>query len=175
MMNSKESAGQLRGDLLERICASYSRYYNVKKSPGISGIDALAEFHLHDEQYFLVKKARLSEADVNEFVYFAVRDSLDSTELERLCDQVWEHGLAKAVPKTNHRSSDVTLVILAGSVTPEAARAAKKRKRSKTYKFGFWGYSHFRLVVYDLGADTCVSNSMGASHKKAICNIVRSR
>ena len=84
-------------------------------------------------------------------------------------------GLAKAVPKANHRSSDVTLVILAGSVTPEAARAAKKRKRSKTYKFGFWGYSHFRLVVYDLSADTCVSNSMGASHKKATCNIVRGR
>lgn len=179
MMNRDTAAGQVPGDLreelVEKICTSFSRYYNVNRNPDLPEIDVMAEFHLHDEQYFLVRAARISEADENEFVYFAIRDSLDPERLAQLCELTWEHGLAKARPGSNHRSSDVTLVILARNVTMEAAGAAGKWKRSKSYRFGFWGYSHFRLIVYDLGADTCVTNPMGSIHRRAICNMIRNR
>ena len=166
-----------REEAMEKVLASFSGYYNIDKNPDSAltakGVTALAEFHLHDEQYFLVRSARLSEADVHEFVFFASVEELDAGKLEDLCETAWEEGMKKALPRANHRSSDVTLIILADRILPEAALAAKKWKRSKTYKFGFWGYSHFRLVVYDLDRHVAVRNPMGASHAGVISNIFK--
>lgn len=160
-------------EVREKVYASFSRYYNIERDPDLEGVDALAEFHLHDEQYFLMKQAKLSEAETHEFVYFVFTDELTGPELARLCDLVWAAGLAKAVPRANHRSSDVSLIVVAQHVTPEASQAAKKMRRSKAYKLGFWGYSQFRLVVYDLSAGRAVGNPMGDAHGKAICNILK--
>ena len=61
-------------EALEVLLKSYKRYYNVKTEEVVSPFSAEAAFHSHGEQYFLVKSARLSEADAHEYVFFATAD-----------------------------------------------------------------------------------------------------
>ena len=156
---------------LAKAIKSFHAYYDVNDEDPIPPFSAEATFRLHDEQYFLVKKAKVSEIDCNEFMYFAEAGELTPElygEFERIA---WEDGLKRADPKENHRSSDVTVVIMAEEVGPEAEKAIKKSKHYVSYKFGFHGWSAYRAVVYDLSREKIIYNRRGGELKKVFSNI----
>ena len=66
------------------------------------------------EQYFLIKKAKVADIDTNETVYFATEESLSKDRLLELDSIAWERGTANVQPSSNHRNSDVVLIILTG-------------------------------------------------------------
>ena len=58
------------------------------------------------------------------------------------------------------------------SAEPAAgAKTVKKTRRTKSYKHGFWGYTHYRLIAYDPTNGTIARNAMGDSLEKTIGNI----
>ncbi|MBQ9827809.1 MAG: hypothetical protein IJM62_03915, partial [Lachnospiraceae bacterium] len=66
-----------RQEALDKILLSYKGYYDINTETPAAPFAAEAIFSLHDEKYFLVKSAKLSEADIKEYVYFASVDRLD--------------------------------------------------------------------------------------------------
>lgn len=62
------------GEALERILRSYQTYYNIKTEAVEPPFAAEAIFGSHNEQYFLIKKAKVADIDTNETVYLPQRN-----------------------------------------------------------------------------------------------------
>ncbi|MCR5162088.1 MAG: hypothetical protein K6C06_09985, partial [Lachnospiraceae bacterium] len=111
--------GLERLEALEQLCKAYSGYYTIDRENPAEPFAAEAEFRMHDEQYFLIKAAKYTEYDSNEFVYVALPEHLDPKNFAELDARAWELGTKKVEPKKNHRNSDVTLIILTDTMDPE--------------------------------------------------------
>jgi hypothetical protein len=158
-------------DALDALLKSYSYYYNVTRENVQPPFVAEAAFHSHDEQYFLVKSAKLSEAEAHEYAYFATADTLTAADLATLDAAAWERGLARVKPHSSHRSTDIILVILAEHIEPEAAAAIRKLRRYQSYKHGFQGWSHYRVIALETSSKKLTYNRMGQPLKKLFRNI----
>lgn len=160
-----------RQEALECLLRSYQGYYTINRDDPTEPFAAEATFKLHDEQYFLIKSAKLSEADAHEYVFFASVEDLTPEVFKTLDEAAWETGMSRVDPKPNHRSSDVSLIILADHIDDECRKLIRKTSRSKSYMFGFRGYSQYRLIAYDPSRGLVVRNRMGESLEKTICKI----
>ena len=158
-------------ETLEMILPAFQRYYDIVREDVPAPFAAMAEFHSHDEQYFLVKSARLSESDSHEYIYFATVDQLDEAKLQELDAQAWELGFAKVKPHPDHRNTDITLFIIADQITEGAISQIPKIKRYKSYKFGLQGWTHYRLVAFEHTSGRAAYNRQGESLKKLVRNI----
>lgn len=158
-------------EALERLLRSFEAYYTVNRETPAEPFRAEAEFRMHDEQYFLIKSAKVTEYDSREFLFFAVTDRLTPELYESLDERAWEEGLSRVEVKPNHRNTDISLLILADRVDPEAAALIKKRRRYKSYRFGFRGWSAYKVIAYDLESGTTVQNRMGDGMRQIFSNI----
>lgn len=160
-------------DILEKVLKAYEAYYNVDRDTPKAPFVAEASFHSHDEQFFLVRSATIGEAESNEYVFFAVADKLDEDALTELDSFAWEKGLARVKPHANHRNTDVTLVVISREASEGAMKLARKLKHYKSYKIGFQGWSHYRLVVLEAASGEVSCNYQGESLKKLFNNILK--
>lgn len=122
----------------------------------------------HNEQYFLIKKAKVADIDTNETVYFATEESLSKDRLLELDSIAWERGTANVQPSSNHRNSDVVLIILTGHAEEYALTQVKKCKHYQSYLWGFHGWSNYRLIVAELSSGRIVHNRHGQILKKLV-------
>ena len=159
-------------EVLEKILRSFDAYYNVKREGAEAPFAAEAEFSLHDEQYFLVKSVRLGEADSKEYVYFATAENLDEKTLCSLDETAWSRGLSRVKPHANHKNSDITLIILAEQIEEDAFSLVPKLRHYKSYRFGFQGWSNYRLIAVELSSRRMAYNRQGQSLKKLVSNII---
>lgn len=155
---------------LESVLKSYTRFYNIKRDDVEPPFDAEAEFISHNEQYILVKAAKIAEIDSNEFVYFKSVDRLTEETLTELDKTAWERGLSKVNPGPGHRNSDVSLIIIADKIDEDAFKLARKLKHSKSYLFTFHGWSNYKLIAIDLSDNRTTFNRQGRTLKKIINN-----
>ncbi|MCI9487514.1 MAG: hypothetical protein HFI64_11265 [Lachnospiraceae bacterium] len=162
---------QERTGKLEKLLRSFERYYDVRREQVTEPFAAEAEFSLHDEQYFLVKSARLAEADSKEYVYFATADRLDAAGFSVFDTAAWEKGLARVKPHANHRNTDIVLVILADHIEEAVFSVIPKTKHYKSYRLGFQGWSHYRLIAVELSSGRVAANRQGQSLRKLVSNI----
>ncbi|MCD7806366.1 MAG: hypothetical protein LUH19_03385 [Lachnospiraceae bacterium] len=159
-------------EALTKLLRSFETYYDINRENPVEPFAAQAEFSLHDEQYFLVRSARISEADTKEFVYFATVDLLDVPTLEQLDQRAWEDGTGKVKPHKDHRNSDVVLVILAERMDPEAMALIPKLRHYKSYRHGFYGWSHYKLTAIELSTGKVAANRQGRDLKKLFSTII---
>lgn len=155
------------------ILKSYQNYYDVNRETPAPPFAAEAVFRSHNEQYFLLKSATISESESNEYVFFAVCGHLDSDMLRRLDEAAWSEGLSRVTPHKNHRNSDVTLVIVADSIPADAAALAKKLHHYKSYRFGLMGWTNYRIMVLESSFGRLVYNRQGKALKKMFRNIIK--
>lgn len=160
-----------REQILEKLLKSYTRYYDIEREGIEAPFCARALFRSHNEQYFLIKAAKVADIDSNETVYFAVTEGLDRSKLDYLCSCAWERGLEGIEPQYGHRNSDVTLYIIADSIDQELIPVIKKIKYSKSYKYGMYGWSDFRLVAIEASEMKATYNRQGRQLKKLVGNI----
>ena len=158
-------------EALETLLRSYTQYYDVVREGVEPPFAAEALFHSHDEQYVLVRSARISEADSHEYVFFAVLDQLDADGLKTLDETAWSRGMARVKPHKDHRNSDVTLIVLAEHITPQAMAAVKKLRHYQSYRFGFQGWSNYRVIALETSSGSLTCNRLGQSLKKLFRNI----
>ena len=158
-------------DVLNTLLKSYKRYYNVRTEDVEAPFTAEAAFHSHDEQYFLVKSAKLSEAESHEYVFFYTGESLELSDVQKLDQCAWERGLSRAKPSTNHRNTDVVLILLAEQISPEAKAYIQKCKHYQSYRFTFHGWSSYQAVAMETSTGTLTHNRRGRDLKKLFRNI----
>lgn len=155
---------------LERILQSYQRYYDINRESPMAPFDAEAVFRLHDEEYFLIRSAKVAEQDSFEYVFFLRVPELDGERAKELTDLVWQECLRRAEPKKNHRNTDTQLVILCERMTEEAARVIRKANPYKSYRFGLWGWSTMKVIAYEISGGRSSCNRRGENLKKLIGN-----
>ena len=155
-------------DAIKQILPAFEQYYTVKKEEITPPFCNEAEFRSHNEQYFLVRSAHITDIDSNEFVYFADPEELTSEQLNELVNAAWNAGLAKVRPYNGHRNSDVSLLIFTKSINPETINTIKKTKLYKSYKFSFYGWSHFKLAVCNTSDMEVYTNRQGKDYVKLI-------
>lgn len=160
-------------EALDKLLPSFRRYYNVKTEDVAAPFVAEAVFQSHNEQYFLIKSARISEANSNEFAYFYTAESLNAEELKKLDQCAWERGTENVQPNYYHRSTDVALILIAERIDEEAKKLMKKLNHSKSYQFGLKGYSNYRLVALELSTGMVIHNRQGQNLKKLVSNIIK--
>ena len=157
----------------ELILNAYRSYYDVNLESPTAPFSAEAAFRSHDEQYFLVKSATISESESNEYVFFAVCDQLD-TELLRSLDQAaWDAGMARVRPHKNHRNTDVTLVIVADAIPQELIPVIKRLHHYRSYRFGLMGWTNYRIIALDCSFGRLAFNRQGRALKKLFLRIIK--
>ncbi len=161
-------------EVLDLVLKSYMRYYDINKETPSAPFKCEAVFKSHNEQYFLVKSAKLQDIDSNEYVFFALEDSLTKERLLELDKIAWEEGLSRVEPKEGHRNSDVTLIIISDRINQNAFDLVKKLKHTKSYKFNFFGWSNYRLVAMEISLNRFATNRQGSVLKKLFNNIKNS-
>lgn len=159
-------------EIIDKLLRSFQVYYNVKKEDVEPPFVAEAEFHTHDEQFFLVRSAVLAEAESREYIYFAAEKFLDETLLLRLDKAAWESGMKRVKPHKDHRNTDVSLFIVAEKISEEAFGKIPKLRHYQSYHLGLQGWSHYRLVAIEQSSGRAVYNRFGRSYKKLIRNII---
>lgn len=161
-------------EALDKLLYSFKRYYNIKKGDEVEPpFVAEAEFISHNEQYFLIKKAKVAEINSNEYVFFYTTDILDLETLQSLDACAWERGLSRVKPDSNHRNSDVTLIIIADNIAQDAFKAVHKMKHYQSYFFCLQGWSSYRLVALELSSGKMAYNRQGQNLKKLVSNITK--
>ncbi|MCD7736906.1 MAG: hypothetical protein LUI07_08120 [Lachnospiraceae bacterium] len=156
---------------LGKLLGRFDTYYDVHREGVAPPFDAEAEFHSHDEQFFLVRSATISEAESHEYVYFSRQDTLDAATLRTLDETAWSRGLSRVRPHKDHRNSDVTLIILADTLTEDAAALIPRLRHYKSYRFSLQGWSQYRLIAVEQSSGRMVCNRQGRDLKKLVSNI----
>lgn len=159
-------------EILDKLLRSFQVYYNVKRQDVTPPFVAEAEFHTHEEQFFLVKSAVLSEAESREYIYFAMQEYLDESSLLQLDKAAWASGMERVNPHKDHRNTDVSLFIVAEKISEEAWKMIPKLRHYQSYHLGLQGWSHYRLVAIEQSSGRAAYNRLGRSYKKLIRNII---
>ena len=157
--------------VLDSLLRSFASYYDVKTEGVLPPFAAQATFNMHNEQYFLVKAAQIAQIDSNEFVYIASEENLNQQKVNELAEAAWSDGLSKVKPNSNHRNSDVTLIIICNTIEENSFSLVKKLKHYKSFLFGFHGWSNFRALAYEVSTGKTVTNRLGKPLKKLVCNL----
>lgn len=159
-------------EALDKLLPGYEAYYDVNRDTPHPPFDAEAVFFSHNEQYYLVKKAKVADIDTTEYVFFAVREVLDKEMLNNLSDIAWQYCLDNTKAETGHKSTDVTLFILTDSLNGVSVSDVKAIKHSMSYMFGIHGYSRFRIAVINASDGNIYTNPMGKIVKKSVTRLL---
>ena len=161
-------------EALDILLPSFHRYYTIQTEQVEPPFAAEAVFHSHDEQYFLLKSAKLAEAESHEYVFFALGEDVELEEMRRLEQCAWERGVARAKPSGHHRSTDVTFILLARHISDSAKDHLRHVKRYQSYRCTLHGWSHFKAVALELSTGTLSCNRQGRDLSGLFRNIQNS-
>lgn len=171
-------ATQTRDEILERLIKSYEAYFDIEKYPdgqkdGMP-LAAHCRFYVHSEKYVLVKKAKLWEADSNEYVYIFSVPELTLPVFEQCRDYAYEEGMKLVDPKPGHMYSYITSVFLCDSCTPEAKKALQKCRIYKSFHFSLYGWMDFHTALLICGETHAYTNRSGRANAKFMKKILNS-
>ena len=153
----------------ERLLASLAASYDVVRDAQIVSrrVDALAQLRALNSKYVLSKKHVLWEANAYDHALILRVQTLTAamvedwfTFLTREAEPELVHPGASCPPE-GHMASTLTLILIAATVEPEAARAVRRAKFSKNYRFSLRGWATGRAAASDLGGG-CVHASRDA-------------
>ena len=153
----------------ERLLASLAASYDVVRDAQIVSrrVDALAQLRALNSKYVLSKKHVLWEANAYDHALILRVQTLTAamvedwfTFLTREAEPELVHPGASCPPE-GHMASTLTLILIAETVEPEAARAVRRAKFSKSYRFSLRGWATGRAAAADLGGG-CVHASRDA-------------
>lgn len=138
--------------VLERLLAAHGAWFDVSRDVTVAGrsFRAFAQFHSFGEQYVLVKRVKLWEAEEHEYMLFDVRDHIDAEAARSYVEFMKNEALELVKPEPNHMSSFRTLVVIANSASDEARSLFRKTSHRKNFMWGIRGWSDVRLALIDL-------------------------
>lgn len=149
--------------VLKRILAAHEAFFDVHRDYEFAGrlFSGFAEFHSFGEQYVLVKRAKLWEANSHEYLFFTYAETFDEAQLDKWVRFMKERGLEKVTSEPNHMSSGLALVVIADNCTEGAKRAVRRVRFRKNFALGFRGWADLRVIVADLSTRCAYANAAG--------------
>ena len=159
-----------RQECLEQLLNAYSHYYDIERDVAVEGgsFPAVAIYYLRDENYLISKKHVLSAVENHQYVYFYLTEHLDAADLQHQIDLSLQDGLGRIRPSKEHMSSFVTLVILADTISPEAAQIIKKTRFQKNYRLALHGWMEYHIAAMEISTNCFLSNPAGKGIRKTL-------
>jgi len=156
-------------DRLDILLNAYTHHYsniirNVETEVGVYA--ATADFFVRDENYAFFKNIVLSAFEQYEYAYFQVVDHLDEKAAKDLLDRTLKVGMARIKPHKEHKSSYVTLVILANTITPEAKKLIQKTRFQKDFRLSLHGWMEYHIAAMECSTQSFLSNPGGKGARK---------
>lgn len=155
---------------LNKLLEAYSHLYDIDRDVAVEDFTypATATYYLRDENYLISKQHVLSAVEQHEYVYFYLTDHLTAADLQAHMDLSKRVGLSRVKPGKEHMFSFVTLVVLANTIDPEAAKLIKKTRFRKNYRLTFHGWMEYHVAAMDVSANRFFSNPAGAGARKIL-------
>ena len=164
-----------RAQVLTRMLKGYQAYFDIEQyEDGKDGLPLAAHcrFYVHSEKYVLVKKAKLWDADSNEYVYIFSVPEL-TKELYEICkNYAYEDGMKLIDPKPGHMYSYITPVFICDTCTPEAEKALKRCRIYKSFHFSLHGWMDFHAAVLEVNHNKITTNRNGKCVEKVMKNVL---
>ena len=164
-------------EVFTRMLKGYQAYFDIEQyEDGKDGVPLAAHcrFYVHSEKYVLVKKAKLWDADSNEFVYVFSVPELTAEIFEKCKDYAYEEGMKLVQPKPGHMYSYITVVFICDTCTPEGEKALKKCKIYKSFHFSWYGWMNVHTAAIVREGEKVFTNHMGRSNAIFMKNILNS-
>ncbi len=167
-----------REQIVERLLKNYEPYFDVERfaQPPQEGLplEATCYFYVHSEKYVLLKKAKLWEADSNEFVYLFSVPELTEDIFERCKAYAYEEGMKLIDPKPGHMYSYITAVFVCDACTAGARKLVEKCRIYKSFHFSWYGWMHVHTAAIVRDGSRVFTNRMGRGNAKFMKNILNS-
>lgn len=156
----------------EKALKLYQGYYDINTENPPAPFVAEAIFHIDGANYFLMKSAVIARQESYEYVFFAEEEHLTEERLRELDEIAWNEGFSRIHPHSEHRNSDVTLIVVSDNVESTVRSCAKKLRHYKSYKLGLWGWTNYRVIILDEEQRELTCNRQGESLKALFRQII---
>jgi hypothetical protein len=155
---------------LEKLLNAYSHYYDIERDVEVEGgrFPAAAIYYLRDENYLISKKHVLSAVENHQYVYFYLTEHLDAATAQEQLDLALKVGMSRVKPHKEHKSSYVTLVILANTIDPEAKKLIQKTRFTKNFRLALHGWMEFHIAAMEISTNRFLSNPAGKGARKTL-------
>lgn len=158
----------------EHVLESMTASYDVLRDAQVVSrrVDALARLRALNPRYVLNKKHVLWEANAYDHALILKVQTLTAEMVEDWFAFMTQEAEASLVhpgakcPPEGHMASTLTLILLCHTVEPEADRAVRRARFSKSYYFSLRGWVTGRIAAADMGSG-CVYASRDAKDLKA--------
>lgn len=171
-------AEKTREELLEKLLESYAAYFDIETyedgQKDSLPLAAHCRFYVHSEKYVLVRKAKLWEADCNEYVYIFSMPHLTKQIFEACRDYAYEKGMELVDPKPGHMYSYITAVFLCDTCEPDAKKALSKCRIYKSFHFSLYGWMDFHTALLLRDENSVFTNHSGRANAKFMKKILSS-
>ena len=167
-----------RAQVLTRMLKGYQAYFDIEQyEDGKDGLPLAAHcrFYVHSEKYVLVKKAKLWDADSNEYVYIFSVPELTKEIFERCKNYAYEDGMKLIDPKPGHMYSYITPVFICDTCTPEAEKALKRCRIYKSFHFSLHGWADHHTALIELSTGQIDANAGGRQTAKILKKVLYSQ
>lgn len=153
---------------LDKLLNVYSHSYDIFRDVEVESgsFPAAAFYYLRDENYLISRKHVLSAVEQHEYLYFFLTDHLDEGTLQKQIELSKNAGLSQVKPHKDHMFSNVGLVILANTISPEAKKLIKRTRFRKNYKLSFHGWTEYQLAAMETSTNCFFSNPAGKEARK---------
>ena len=151
---------------LDKLLEAYSHHYNVIRNVDGGPYPATAEFFVRDENYAFSKKIVISAFEQYDYTYFYTTEHLAGAEARRILDLTLKTGLERINPHKEHKSSYVTLVILAETMDEEAKKLIQKTRFQKNYRLSLHGWMEYHIAAMECSTQSFFSNPSGKGARK---------
>ena len=157
-------------DRLNQLLEAYSHHYNIERNVEVESgsYPAAATFFLRDENYFFSKKKVISAFEQFDYTYFYLTEHLDAATAQEQLDLALKTGMSRVKPHKEHKSSYVTLVILANTIDPEAKKLIQKTRFTKNFRLALHGWMEFHIAAMEISTNDFFSNPAGKEVKKTL-------
>lgn len=158
----------------ERVLESMAASYDVVRDAQIVSrrVDALAQLRALNSKYVLNRKHVLWEANTYDHALILKVQTLTAAMVEDWFTLLTREAEAPLVhpgmscPPEGHMASTLTLILLCNAVEPDAAKAVRRAKFTKNYRFSLRGWVTGRVAAADAG-NGCAYASHDAKDLKA--------
>ena len=157
-----------RGHFIEVLQDSYSAYYNIVTDLEDCGLPLAfrGDYFSRAERFWLSKKITVWANETNEYAYIFEADSFDVETADRCIEYAIADMLPKVKPHKEHQFTNVKVLLIADSVSPELVKYMKKKAFTKSYNHSFHGFTTLHAAAVDLSNEKCFPNKAGYELKK---------
>lgn len=152
-----------RGEFLEALRESYEPYYDIHPNDSVTPLPLVfrADFHSHGESYFLIKSAKIWSDDTHEYTFLFSADRFTPEIVDACVDYALDTALPMVEPRKDHHYSNVHAIFVADQFDDAVRSAITKRRFSKSYKMGIYGFTLLKTAFIDLSSMDYGTNKEG--------------